>query len=46
VKCVLEKDSEKPGGPGQIVEIDKSKFGKRKLHKERMVEGVWIFGGI
>ena len=34
------------GGPGIIVEIDESKFGKRKHHKARIVEGQWVFGGI
>jgi transposase-like protein len=29
-----------------IVEIDESKFGKRKYHRGHAVEGVWIFGGI
>ncbi|XP_061191636.1 uncharacterized protein LOC133199826 [Saccostrea echinata] len=44
--CVLEKESEKIGGEGKVVEIDESKFGKRKFHKGRKVEGVWVFGGI
>ena len=34
------------GGPGIVVEIDESKFGKRKFHKGRRVDGVWVFGGI
>jgi hypothetical protein len=29
-----------------VVEIDESKFGKRKYSYGRMVEGSWIFGGI
>ena len=33
------------GGNGVKVEIDKSKFGKRKYHKEHRVEGQWVFGG-
>ena len=28
------------------MEIDESKFGKRKYHKGRRKEGVWVFGGI
>ena len=28
------------------MEIDESKFGKRKFHKGRRVDGVWVFGGI
>ena len=44
--AVLEKDSEAIGGPGKVVEIDESKFGKRKYHKGRRVDGCWVFGGI
>lgn len=38
-------NKEKLGGPGKIVEIDESKFGKRKYHKGHHVEGQWVFGG-
>lgn len=34
------------GGPGVIVEIDESKFGKRKYNRGHRVEGTWVFGGI
>lgn len=34
------------GGPGKAVEIDEAKFGKRKYHRGRMIEGQWVFGGI
>lgn len=46
--CVvlLEKDSQPIGGPGKVVEIDESKFGKRKCHKGRLVDGVWVSDGI
>lgn len=30
----------------KVVEIDESKFGKRKYYEERRVDGVWVFGGI
>ena len=43
---VLEQDNEQIGGPGKFVEIDESKFGKRKYHQGKRVEGVWVFGGI
>ena len=34
------------GGPGVIVELDESKFGKRKYHRGHRVEGVWVLGGV
>ena len=37
--------SEPIGGDGIEVEIDESKFGKRKYHKGHRVEGQWVFGG-
>ena len=43
---ILENRSEKIGGPGKHVEIDESKFGKRKYHRGKRVAGVWVFGGI
>ncbi|KAL4113901.1 hypothetical protein QTP88_017455 [Uroleucon formosanum] len=34
------------GGEGKVVEIDESKFGKRKYHRGHRVEGQWVFGGV
>eukprot|EP01035_Chromulina_nebulosa_P041900 gene41900-56742_t len=36
----------KIGGPGIVVEIDESKFGKRKHNTGKRVEGVWVLGGV
>jgi len=43
---VTEKQSEQIGGPGKVLEIDESKFGKRKYNHGKRVLGVWVFGGI
>ena len=40
---ILENFSEQIGGPGKIVGIDESKFSKRKFHKGRRVDGMWMF---
>lgn len=45
IEFMLRK-AEKIGGVGHTVEIDESKFGKRKYHRGHQVEGQWIFGGI
>ena len=34
------------GGPGIVVEVDESKFGRRKYHRGHRVEGVWVLGGV
>ena len=45
VENKLHKD-QKIRGIGKVVEIDESKFGKRKYSRGRPVEGQWVFGGI
>jgi len=34
------------GGEGIRVELDESKFGKRKYNTGHRVDGVWVFGGV
>jgi hypothetical protein len=42
----FEGCSEKIGGPNKTVEIDESKFGRRKYHRGDPVKGQWVFGGV
>ena len=42
----ISRETCKIGGPGHFVEIDESKFGKRKFHKGKRVVGCWVVGGI
>jgi ISXO2-like transposase domain len=46
VTTSLDADDTIIGGEGIVVEIDESKFGKRKYNRGRRVEGVWIIGGV
>ncbi len=39
---IIKFDRERIGVPGKIVELDESKFGKRKNNKGRLVEGQWV----
>ena len=50
-QCMVEdildqQQNYKLGGVGEIVEIDESKFGKRKYHRGKRVVGKWVLGGI
>jgi len=42
----LDADDTVIGGQGIIVEIDESKFGKRKYNRGHRVEGAWVIGGV
>lgn len=39
-------NSTKIKGPGVIMEIDESKFGKMKYGRSQSINGKWIFGGM
>jgi ISXO2-like transposase domain len=44
--CSLDEEDCIIGGPGIMVQIDESKFGKRKYNRGHPVDGVWILGGV
>jgi hypothetical protein len=46
VSASLDRDDTIIGGEGIVVEIDESKFGKRKYYRGHRVEGVWVIGGV
>ena len=49
VSCVVVNSDLKIGGEGKTVQIDESKFGKRKKARNgrgHRVEGIWVFGGV
>ncbi|XP_027218228.1 uncharacterized protein [Penaeus vannamei] len=40
-------DNQEPiGGPGIVVEVDETLFGKRKYEIGRLLSQIWVFGGI
>ena len=42
----LDDDDTIIGGENIIIEVDESKFGHKKYHRGRNIEGVWIIAGI
>lgn len=40
------RDNEIVGGEGVTVEINESKFEKRKFQRGKLIDGKWVFGGI
>ena len=42
----VEEGEGQIGGENVIVEIDESKFRKRKYHRGHHVEGAWVIGGV
>ncbi|KAI9552605.1 hypothetical protein GHT06_020470 [Daphnia sinensis] len=43
---IVINNSEKIGGINITVEIDESKFGKRKYNRGKRVDSDWVFGGV
>jgi transposase-like protein len=41
-----DENTRRIGGPGVIVEVDESKFGKRKHNRGHRVEGCWVLAGV
>jgi ISXO2-like transposase domain len=46
VASSIDSDNTIIGGEGVTIEVDESKFGKRKNHRGHRVEGVWVVGGV
>ena len=46
VSSSLDTDDTIIGGDGIVVEVDESKFGKRKYSVGHRVDGAWVIGGV
>lgn len=46
VANMLDTDDTVIGGPGVEVQVDETKFGKRKYHRGHRVEGAWVIVGV
>jgi transposase-like protein len=46
VSQMLEPDDTMIGGANVIVEVDETKFGKRKYHRGHRVDGAWVIVGV
>lgn len=44
VGSALKEEDTIIGGNGIVVEVDESKFSKRKYHRGHAVDGAWILG--
>jgi hypothetical protein len=44
IACSLDEQDTMIGGEGIEVQLDESKFGKRKYNRGHPVEGVWVLG--
>ncbi|KCZ79536.1 hypothetical protein H312_03077 [Anncaliia algerae PRA339] len=42
----MQETKVKIGGPGILVQLDESKFGKRKYNRGHRLEGAWVFAGV